>query len=273
MNCQEFEREVLSGARLSPAARSHGETCPYCSPIESLGRLAPGGPAATGSQAAGDAVAQQMVIAARLIEDLRPVRPLASDRMLLLQLTLVMGGVGVGIGVSTGAYGWDAMSTLQRLALLGLLLPGVFFLARAIVQLIAPGSRGSWLEPGWAGALSLAFFAAILPFFPLDPGSISPVWNAACFRASLLMSVPAAAAGYLVLRRGAFFSPIRTGWSFGLLAGTAGALAVQLHCPLLEISHIARAHLMPVLVGGSAGVAVAAILRRIERPYPPRQVS
>jgi hypothetical protein len=182
----------------------------------------------------------------------------------MVQIALPVLGIGGGIGVMTGASGWDAMTLLQRVALLGGLGAGVWMLARASAHLMVPGSSPGWIRPGVAGLLSLGFFALILPFFPLDPDSIPPRLNAVCFRAAFVMSIPAAVAGYLVLRRGARFGRERLGWTLGLLAGLAGALAVQLHCPVLELSHIAFGHVLPVAIGGVAGLAAGAVIRRLE---------
>jgi hypothetical protein len=65
-----------------------------------------------------------------------------------------------------------------------------------------------------------------------------------------------------VLRRGAILSPIMTGAATGLLAGLAGATALEIHCPNLDASHILVSHLGVAVLGAVAGLVVGWCQRR-----------
>src|ERR1700677_2179908 len=82
-------------------------------------------------------------IQAAIIEDLRPVRPLASSGVFLLAFMLISLAV-VAIGSQLlGVNGWNALSTIQRMTIFAALTASVFLLAISVVRQMAPGGKHS----------------------------------------------------------------------------------------------------------------------------------
>ena len=60
---------------------------------------------------------------------------------------------------------------------------------------------------------------------------------------------------WLLLRLGAILSPRVAGAAAGLLAGLVGTSALEIHCPILDASHILMWHLGIALIGAMTGFA------------------
>ena len=134
------------------------------------------------------------------------------------------------------------------------------------------GARGN--APYWSAAmLAMAPAAAIVTALLLEAnhdhaGGASGVladpvnghWECAMF-GTLAGSVVALAA-VLFLRRGAPVSLERSAWLTGLAAGSLGALAYNITCPLDTVAHVGIWHTLPVLVWAViARVAVPPLIR------------
>lgn len=81
----------------------------------------------------------------------------------------------------------------------------------------------------------------------VDTFGLTCLWNGMALGLLVAISL------VLLLRRGAPTSPARAGLVTGIAAGSAGAFAVALHCPINDIVHIGIWHAATVLVGGLAG--------------------
>ena len=77
-----------------------------------------------------------------------------------------------------------------------------------------------------------------------------------CLRAGIAFALLAAVPFWLVLRRGTIFSPRVTGATAGLLAGLVGTSALELHCTILDASHILTWHLGVALLAAMIGFAL-----------------
>ena len=77
-----------------------------------------------------------------------------------------------------------------------------------------------------------------------------------CIRGGTPVAAFAAVPLWLVLRRGEILSPIMTGAATGLLAGLAGATALEIHCPNLDAWHILASHLGVAVIGAVVGLVV-----------------
>ena len=70
-----------------------------------------------------------------------------------------------------------------------------------------------------------------------------------------LTAVPAGVVVWLLVRRGYILAPISAGCSIGALAGLTGLFALELHCPILTIPHVAIWHAAVVAVSAALGAA------------------
>jgi hypothetical protein len=77
-----------------------------------------------------------------------------------------------------------------------------------------------------------------------------------CMRTGLAYAVPAAAAFWLLLRRGAILAPGLTGATAGGLAGLAGMGVLDMRCPNSNAYHILIWHVGMALVAMAGGFAV-----------------
>ena len=75
-------------------------------------------------------------------------------------------------------------------------------------------------------------------------------------RTGLAYAVPAAAAFWLLLRRGAILAPGLTGATAGGLAGLAGMGVLDMRCPNSNAYHILIWHVGVALVAMAGGFAV-----------------
>ena len=87
-------------------------------------------------------------------------------------------------------------------------------------------------------------------------------WYWQCGLYGSLAGVIVALAAVLYLRRGAPVSLERAGWLTGLAAGSLGALAYNITCPLDTVAHVGFWHTVPVLVWAVIGrLAVPRLIR------------
>jgi len=84
----------------------------------------------------------------------------------------------------------------------------------------------------------------------------------ACLKAGLLDAIPAAVLVWLVVRRGFVLDATAAGAAAGALAGLAGVLMLELHCPLLEAPHAMVWHVAVIPLSGLAGAAAGRFARR-----------
>lgn len=212
---------------------------------------------------------------AALAEDLAPVQRVkpAHGAALIAFAVLVAGACCVAIfefwsGMLAGEASAFYWITNGLLLLLG---------AAATSGLVASaiprvGARGN--APYWSAAmLAMAPLAAIITIASLAanhdhatglPGPFAdPLnWHAECALFGSLAGAVVALAAVLFLRRGAPVSLERSGWLTGLAAGSLGALAYSITCPLDTVVHVGLWHTVPVLVWAVIGrVAVPRLIR------------
>jgi len=202
-----------------------------------------------------------------LAADLRPVRPLASRRYFFTAFAAIF-AVTVALGVyRLGAFGIPAMTLAQNVGILGALAASAGLLAWSMVQQMGPGSRHR-LPPALLPVAVLACLALVMAaFFPVeDEGSF---WTQGwvCLRSGTPFGLLAAIPFWFLLRRGGILSPRVAGASTGLLAGLVGTSALEIHCPILGLSHILTWHLGVAILGALAGFFVGFVSEiAISRP-------
>ena len=134
------------------------------------------------------------------------------------------------------------------------------------------GVRGS--APFWsAGLLALAPITAFITVLSwglndahahhaANVMSDPATWYWECGLYGSMAGILVALAAVLYLRRGAPVSLERAGWLTGLAAGSLGALAYNITCPLDTVAHVGFWHTVPVLIWALIGrFAVPPLIR------------
>jgi hypothetical protein len=188
--------------------------------------------------------------------DLRPVLPLAPRRYFFAAFVSTF-VVIVALGVyRLGAFGIPAMSLAQNIAVLGALAAGACLLAWSMVQQMAPGSRHR-LPPAVLPIVVIICLALVMAgFFPAEDEENFWAQGWTCLRSGTPFGLLAALPFWFLLRRGAILSPRIAGAATGLLAGLVGTTALEIHCPILDLSHILTWHLGVAILGAVAGFFV-----------------
>ena len=201
----------------------------------------------------------------RLISDLRPVRPMASERQLSLAMAaafLIVLGFGVW---RLGTSGYFAMTHIEAWSMFGGLAGASAVMAGSLSKQMAPGSRHR-IEPAvlpWA--LLAVMFAIVVAVFTAhrEPGFWPAAW--VCFTVGLPYAVAVAIPFVLLLRRGAVLAPRWTGAAAGLFAGFTGTSVLEIYCPNLNLWHRMVGHLGVALFTTLAGLAVGWVLEAAAR--------
>jgi hypothetical protein len=197
----------------------------------------------------------------QIASPLRAVRPLAPPSVWVGAFLLVFAVVAVaGAGV-LGMHGLRALSGVDVAIILAVVMAAASVTAVAAMrEMIPAGGRRI------AGAALLAAIVALLATFALlfhDYGMQKFVpQGVACLRGGLMFAIPAALALCLLARRGFVLSLPSAGLAAGSLAGLAGIGVLELHCPILNASHVMVWHVAVVAISGVVGWAIGALLKR-----------
>ena len=196
-----------------------------------------------------------------LLAGLKPVRPLPSDRILIL---LVMGmflGFTLLLATAVGLQGFSTLTLIERIVYYGIVGFYAVLFSMAAVQSAIPGAR---VRVGRgriaAGSVIAVALIASLLFrnFGLDH-FVSfgiPCLRFGCVSAALFGGITT-----ILLRRGYVTDIGATALLISYFAGFSGVAALSLHCQLQNASHIIVWHLGAMAVSGLSGVAIGAIVR------------
>jgi hypothetical protein len=225
------------------------------------GRL---GPEVSGNAAERLALAGTLREIERMIlRDLKPVRCLPSDRVILYAAAFPLSCVVAAGPVLLGDRGWEAMDAWQRGAVFALLAAFGLLLLWSLVRQMTPGNKQApgarKLPAGIPPALMLAM--AILFRFRPETGFLASGW--ACLRTGLTYASPAALICALFPVRGAILYPGLCGATAGALAGLAGLTVLELTCPNENALHLAIWHCAVVMVVCAAGATFAMLTDRV----------
>ena len=197
---------------------------------------------------------------------MRPVRPLPSVRALELLLYLAAVAISVIVAGKLGLHGFAAMSGPQFLILAAI----PILIARATVLTIAamtPGSKPREAPVTLFGISCAALVAlfAILFRDALSGPFVSP--GLACLKAGVITAIPVGLAAWWLLHRGFVLNPAGAGLAAGTLAGLAGVVMLELHCPDFQTWHVLVWHTGVVPVTAGLGLLAAKLveIRRARR--------
>jgi len=250
VTCREMD-PLLTAGELTGEARQHLAGCARC---RELSQLVSDAPAYAVDRAVLDRALGQIP------GDLAPVRPLPPPGAFASLFLSIAGAVAVGAAAITGVHGLLSLSSSQAAAVFGLLLALLLGASFVVAQDMRPGARtvrGMVLFLVAMGLIEVAFLAL---FHDYEAGRfLNSGWR--CFRMGAACAAGTGAIAWLILRRGHVTAPVSTGASVGALAGLAGLAALELHCPILNVPHLAIWH-AGVL---AASVAVGALYGRSRR--------
>jgi len=211
------------------------------------------------------------MLASRVRENLKPVRPLASPMRRLLALAplaaLLLFGPPLYWGWRTNlallpgwaSFGLSVAESLGGAALLGLAL-------RQAVPGLAVPTR--WLLLAIAGAAAIfttisLITAQMLPTPLHNPAAWSRrAWE--CVVMELVFAVPSLAISAWFVARALPTRPALTGAAYGLAVGLMTDAGVRLFCWIDEPSHVFAAHGGAILLGAAGGAAIAAGIERVK---------
>jgi len=203
-------------------------------------------------------------IAGALLQDLRPVRPLAPAWVFTLSLTCLFAIFAVVSASILGLHGVHALSFTQIGWLFSGLLGTAMMAAVASAREMRPASgvRLGFRVPVAAIAVFLALFASLLTGYGTQHFVAEGI---PCLVAGLSVALPTAAAAVWILRRGYVMDWSKAGTVAGTLAGLTGLGMLELHCPNLKAIHVMVWHVAVVMVSGAAGFAIGWLADSLRR--------
>jgi hypothetical protein len=254
MTCRKADAHLaqyLLGAAVPPEVLEHFRTCENCRAL--LAALARSDATASLSSE------EVQKIAGATLRDLKPVRPLLPEYRLFLVMAAVSCLAAALGAMVLGTAGWQALHWIQRFAVFGWLAVCIGLLAFSLGRQIVPGARlllsPRWLVTAGIGCMACIFIAL---FHPRAEAAFVAT-GLVCLKIGLVFAIPASVLLWLILRRGAIFTPVLTGLTTGALAGLCGLAVLEIFCPNLNEYHVLAWHLGTVLVSTAAGFIVGVI--------------
>jgi hypothetical protein len=201
-------------------------------------------------------------IQAAVAGDLRPVRPLAPEGAYLAAIAgIFLAAFSLGCYLA-GQHGWHALSYLQRIAVFVPMAASVALLAFSVVRQMTPGRRLARSTALISAVLFVLLLLLLTAVFQPAQESAFVQNGMACFRTGMTFALPAALLFALPLHRGAGLSPAFTGATAGGLAGLAGLAVLEIHCPNLNVYHIAVWHVSVTVACVVAGLVFSSVTFR-----------
>jgi hypothetical protein len=260
MTCNDMDGVINSrsgGAALPPKAAEHIAVCLRCRQVM---RLLDKGP-----KIRRPSERQVKLIHASVLNDLKPVRPLAPSGAFLVAFAGIFLAVAILGSVQAHAYGWRVLSLVQKLVVFTSLALGAGALALSMARQMRPGSRYSVSPTLLPVAIFLLLAAGIAAVFQGREESAFVLRGLFCLRLGLKYAVPGLLLSWLVLRRGATLAPKLMGATAGGFAGLIGITVLEVHCPNLNLYHILVWHLGALVTSALGGVGLGTAVELVGR--------
>jgi hypothetical protein len=200
-------------------------------------------------------------ITASLCADLRPVRPLPPLGLQVTALAAVSAVLAWADAAYLGLYGIERLGAVRIAGIFSALTVLLVLASRLSAGAMVPGSKRI-LQPGAmlvAGSLGLALLFDALFHDPRMDNFVPA--GIACLVAGLICALPVAVASWLILRRGFAVNAWEAGLAGGTMAGLAGVVMLELHCPNFRTLHVVVWHTAVIPLSGLAGAAIAQAFR------------
>jgi hypothetical protein len=203
-------------------------------------------------------------IEAKIIENLKPVRPLPPARFFLFACAIIF-FVVLAVGTRPFALtGWGARSFGQRVAIFVTLAASAALLAVSMVAQMVPATKYPLAPRAVPIAALSALVLAIAASFHGQSEQEFVANGLMCLKSGLSYAVPAAFLFSLLVWQGAILYPKLIGAMAGALAGLIGLSVLEMNCSNLNVFHILVWHWGMVLVSSAAGVLLGAAVEYIE---------
>jgi hypothetical protein len=205
---------------------------------------------------------------ARLSADLKPVRPMALQR-LLIGATIASTLVAI-----IAMYLWlgmrpdldAAMSTMNFWTKFGYTLSVAVLGGVATMVLARPDGRICWPWFAALGLLALLVVAAFIQLARAEPDDMMPLiiggTSLVCPWRIVVLGLPMLLAAILALRRLAPANPTLAGFAAGIMAGGAGAWVYSFACGENGMMFLALWYTLGILIVGVLGAVLGRLLLR-----------
>jgi hypothetical protein len=259
MTCRDID-DLMSSAPGSSVATPnltvHLAKCEHCRALMSV--LHEGG------KPAAPLETRLKPIQARILEDLKPVRPLAPSRFFLFSCAIIFLCI-VAIGATPlEMHGWGALHTAQRISVFATLATSAVLLVVSMVGQMVPGSKYAFAPAALPTAILIALLIVLATAFQQREEPAFVANGLACMRSGFTYSIPAAFLFWLVVRRGAILYPKLIGAAAGGLGGLAGLSVLEINCSNLNMFHILAWHWGVILVSTAAGASLGLAVEYVE---------
>lgn len=259
MTCDEINDLIdttRGDVRVTPQITEHVNQCRGCSAL--IGALG------AASQSAALPRASLSRLEATILKNLRPVRPLPSEPILLFtSATIILGVVWSG-AVAFGVAGWHVLSLAQRMGVFTALTASGLLLAFSMIGLMAPGSRYAVAATSVPIVTPAAMMIVVIVMFrPRAESEFVPI-GLVCLKNGLTYSIPAFVLFGAIVQCGAMLNPKVIGAAAGALAGFAGLATLEMNCPNLNVFHRLVWHCGVVLISSGVGTFFGAVVEQIK---------
>jgi hypothetical protein len=204
-------------------------------------------------------------IKAGILEDLRPVRPLAPSGILLFGCAIIFLSVVALGSLLLGMNGWGALSLVQKIAVFVTLASSAVLLAISMIRQIVPGTKHIFAPTVLLVAILVVLMTVIATLFRSQQESAFLGTGVMCMTNGLTYSSLVAFLLWLILRRGAILHPKLIGAVTGGLAGLAGLSVLEVNCSDLNVFHILVWHEGVVVISALVGALLGAAVESIQR--------
>jgi hypothetical protein len=260
MTCRDMDDVISSWSRYSELEAQLAEHLIHCERCRGLTRL---------QDKADDGIrpSESLLrrIEAGILEDLKPIRPLAPSRILLFGCAIIFLSVVAVGALLLGMNGWGTLSMVQRIAVFVTLAASAVLLAISMVRQMAPGSKHVFAPAVLLVAIPVALMMVVAATFRSQRESAFFASGTKCMKNGLTYSIQAAFLLWLILRRGAILYPKLIGAVAGGLAGLAGLSVLVVNCPNLNVFHILVWHGGVVAISSLGGALLGAAVESIEQ--------
>jgi hypothetical protein len=207
-------------------------------------------------------------IAASMGSSLRAVRPLPPSWVMEFGLILIAAAIAMAGAAKAGFFGVLKLNFSERMIVFPALGVLIFLAASGWVRENIPGNKRR-LTPGTLLGVTvfglLAIFGVLFRNYQthrfLSAGLI-------CLQVGLLHAIPTAFLGWLILRRGFAVNAVASGLMGGTLAGLAGVVMLELHCPNFQALHVLIWHTSVIPISAAVGAFLAWVLARRSTSNP-----
>lgn len=205
---------------------------------------------------------------ARLSADLKPVRPMAMQRMLIgaVGLSGIVAIVAMNMWLGMRADIDTAPMTMVFWTKFGYTLALAVLGGLATLALARPDGRTRWPFLAGVALLALIVVGAIIQLALAEPAEMMPLiiggTSLVCPWRIVVLALPVLLATMLVLRRFAPTNPALAGFAAGIMAGGTGAWAYSFACGENGMMFLALWYTLGIVIVGVLGAVLGRFLLR-----------